>query len=155
MKTLNSYITERLHITKKTGVQTYKYFPQNNYDLVKILEDKLKEDKNANLNDINVSNITKMPYLFQYLDPYNIDISQWDVSNVTDMRYMFDGCKNFDSDLSDWDVSNVTNMNGIFEGCKKFTGKGLENWDVSNVKDMKRIFLNCDSLKNKPSWYKE
>ena len=43
----------------------------------------------------------------------------------------------------------------MFCNCKKFEGKGLEKWNVSNVKFMQGMFDDCDSLKNKPSWYKE
>ena len=46
-------------------------------------------------------------------------------------------------------------MTMMFSKCESFEGKGLETWDVSNVIDMKWMLGGCDSLKNKPSWYKE
>ena len=90
MKNLNNYIIERLHITKKTSI--YNYFPKTKEELRKILEERLTKDKNADLNDIDVSQITNMFELFYKLDPHNIDISNWDVSNVTNMSYMFLNC---------------------------------------------------------------
>ena len=42
----------------------------------------------------------------------------------------------------------------MFYGCKKFNSD-LSKWNVSKVKDMEYMFLGCDSLKNKPSWYKQ
>jgi surface protein len=125
MKNINNYIFEKLNVKNIKG---YAYFPKSWGELRRILEERLKEDENANLNDIDVSKITDMDHLFNGLDPHNIDISEWNVSNVTDMYKMFLYCENFNSDLSKWNVSNVI--------------------------DMSNIFMGCDSLKNKPSWYK-
>ena len=131
MKSLKNFIHEgfKLGKNKVSEPTENKYFPKDKNQLSEILKKRLAEDENANLNNIDTSNITNMSYLFKYLDPHNIDISEWDVSNVEDMNGMFYECKNFNCDLSDWDVSNVI--------------------------DMKWMLGGCDSLKNKPSWYKE
>jgi surface protein len=151
MKNLNNYIFEKLNV--KDIRNQYKYFPKTKEELRQILEKRLKEDKNADLNDIDVSQITNMASLFAGLDPHNIDISEWDVSNVTNMSNMFVYCKNFNSDLSNWNVSKCTYMSYMFDSCKYFNCD-LNNWDVSNVINMKDMFFRCTSLKNKPSWYK-
>ena len=148
----------KLGKNKVRKVTEHKYFPENKSELKDILEKRLKEDKDVDLNDIDVSNIKDMSYLFYSLDPHNIDISEWDVSKVVDMERMFSYCTNFNSDLSNWDVSSVTNMKHMFYFCVSFEGKGLENWDVSNVEDMTYMFNQCHivyDLKNIPSWYKE
>ena len=162
----------------------YKYFPKTKLELTELLK-KLINSGEINLNCIDTSAITDMSYLFgafNNIKNINFNVSNWDVSNVENMNYMFFDCKNFDCDLSSWDVSNVEDMYEMFGNCKKFTGKGLENWDVSNVtdisymfigceklicdlsdwdvsnvkdKNMELTFYKCDSLKNKPSWYKE
>ena len=157
MKNLKDVITERLHITKQTGI--YNYFPETREELKEILKERLAKDKDADLNDIDVSKITDIGIvngygLFEGLDPHNIKLDKWDVSNVTNMSYIFYYCYNFNSDLSNWDVSKVEDMKGMFFRCKKFEGKNLEKWDVSKIKDMTDMFYGCDSLKNKPSWYK-
>ena len=131
MKDLKTYVLEGFKLGKNKVSKTieYKYFPKNENELRIILRKRLAKDNDADLNDIDVSNIDDMINLFTYLDPHNIDISEWNVSKVVDMRYMFYNCENFNSDLS--------------------------NWDVSNVKWMDSMFYGCNSLKNKPIWYKE
>ena len=155
MKDIITYIQEgfKLGKNKVENKIEHKYFPKNKWELQDILRKRLTEDKNANLNDIDVSKVSNMFDIFDSTDPHNIDISEWDVSNVKNMSMMFFECKNFNCDLSDWDVSNVVQFDHTFYGCKKFTGKGLENWNVSNVEYMVNMFDGCDSLKNIPSWY--
>ena len=158
MKSLNQYINEKLKVSKKQ----YNYYPKTREELDNLLDQLLKERGwEANLNDIDTSNITDMSglftryrtriYKFKYNKNYNFskfngDISEWDVSNVTNMIDMFDSCEKLDCDLSNWDVSNVKNMGFMFYGCKSFEGKGLENWDVSNIINMYAMFESCEKL---------
>ena len=69
MKTINNFIVEhlkystfsineRLKISSKS--KFYSCQPKDKFELRKILEKRLAEDKNANLNDIDVSEITDM-----------------------------------------------------------------------------------------------
>ena len=150
----NACINEKLTIVHKPSVYDYVYAPEIKEELKEIIEKRLKQDPNADLNDIDVSNIKNMNKLFAGLDPYNIDISRWDVSNVQDMSAMFKNSKNFNSDLSRWDVSNVKDMYCMFINCKNFDSD-LSNWDISNVQDMRRMFDCCDSMKKLPTWYNE
>ena len=167
MIAITNYIQEKLKINSKTKINKYNYHPIDEYNLRRILEDKLKDNKNADLNDIDLSKIDylreleKLEHgnyttygLFENLDPYNIDISKWDVSHIKDMQSMFKGCENLNCDLSNWDVSNVKWMADMFNGCKKLNCD-LNNWDVKNVKDMSDIFKKCPLEKNPPKWYHE
>ena len=142
MKTLNSFIIEKLKLGKNIQINNYNFFPKDFDELRSLLEQLLEErGPHADLNDIDVSQVTSFgdtiktgkykSYwgLFYGLNPHNIDISEWNVSKVENMRGVFFNCKNFDCDLSKWDVSGVKYMDFIFDGC--------------------------NSLKNKPSWYKE
>lgn len=115
---------------------------KNKKELRNLIEQLLYNDHNANLNNIDVSNITDMDYLFEDLYAYNIDISEWDVSNVEHMSGMFLNCQNFNCDLSKWNVESARFMDSMFYGCKKFN-QNLSNWDVSNVKNMEEMFSNC------------
>ena len=102
MKTLKIYIQEAFKLGDdnfKSKKERYTCQPQTKDELQEILHERLKEDKNVNLNDIDVSKITDMSELFGRLDPYNIDISDWDVSNVKNMEKMFYCCENFDCDF--------------------------------------------------------
>ena len=135
MKNLKDIIIEKLNV-KNIKIHPYKYHPQTKEELRKILEERLAKDKNADLNDIDVSEITDMSSLFFRLFPHNIDISKWDVSKVENMESMFES-SGFNGDISKWDVSNVTNMGSMFY-CSKFTGKkgDISKWNVSKVENM-------------------
>ena len=147
MKNLDNYISERL-ITEKLKLgkaSGYTCSPTNKEELHNIIAKRLKENPDANLNDIDVSQIIHMSCLFGGLDPHNINISEWDVSNVEDMRSMFLDCYNFNSDLSAWDVSKVTTMEHMFAYCENFNSD-LSKWDVSKVTNMDEMFAYCDNI---------
>ena len=142
MKSLTSYIQEKLIIKKNKSSNNYNYFPESKEELKDIILKRIKEEGNeVDLNDIDVSNITDMSGLFTRTD-FNGDISQWDVSNVTDMSYMFAECNKFNQDIFQWDVSKVAFMKCMFYGCEKFNSD-ISNWDVSNVKEHYFIFSVC------------
>ena len=154
MKNLITYINEGFKIGKTKAKSYYTFQPKDRDELKKIIKERLKEDKNADLNDIDVSNINNMSNLFFMLDPHNINVSGWDMSNVEDTNGMFYNCSSFNCDLSNWDVSKVIDMGYMFYECEKFDSD-LSNWNTSNVVHMKGALRHCISLKNKPSWYKE
>ena len=150
MKQINKYILERLHINK--DIKSYNYHPKTKVELKQIVYKLIKErGNNADLNDIDTSEITDMNYMFG-LSNFNGDISKWDVSKVEDMNFMFAHSK-FDGDLSNWDVSKVEDMHCMFRGSN-FNGD-ISNWDVSNVKYMRNMFDESPLEKNQPKWYKE
>ena len=129
MKNLKDIIQERLHINKDT-VNYYNYHPKTRDELKELVDKLIKErGKDADLNDI-------------------------DTSEITDMNYMFYRSK-FNGDISNWNVSNVKRMDSMFLRSE-FTGKNgdISKWDVSNVKDMGAMFYNSPLEKNPPKWYK-
>ena len=114
MKSLQKIILEKLKI-RKSNKPSYKYFPKTTEELKDLIKQLIKKRGNeGNFNDIDVSNITDMSYLFDDMKEFNGDISGWYVSNVTNMEGMFWNCKPFNQDISKWDVSNVTNMSWMF-----------------------------------------
>ncbi len=90
----------------------------------------------ADLNFINVSNVTNMDRMF-YKSQFKGNLSNWNVFNVTSMEGMFEG-SSFSSDISKWNVSNVTTMKRMFAESE-FKGN-ISNWNVSNVTDMSGLF---------------
>ena len=112
--------------------------------------DNAQEGDTIDLNDLDVSKVYDMSYLFKdtgdgWSKFFNYDISEWDVSNVITMMSMFEDCKQFNCDLSGWDVSNVKDMKYMFHNCVVFNCD-LSGWDVSNVKDMNCTFANCQEF---------
>ena len=155
MKQINKYMSERLHINKDIKSNIYNYHPKTKDELEELINKLIKErGNNADLNDIDTSEITDMNYMFG-LSNFNGDISKWDVSKVEDMNFMFAHSK-FDGDLSNWDVSNVENMGTMFQ-YSEFTGENgdISKWDVSKVKNMWHMFYKSPLEKNPPEWYKE
>lgn len=122
-----------LHITSKTRPL---YVPERTYqrptsrdELKELIRQELRrQGPDADLNHIDVSEITDMSWLFCYFGIRNIKIESWDVSNVQTMEYMFYGCDNF-------------------------TGVGLDNWNTSNVTNMSYMFRDCDAIVKPPRWY--
>ena len=144
MKQLISFIQEKLKIKLDTKINNYNYFPKNNNELKRIIKTLIKERGNeANLNDIDVSQITDMSKLFEddprefILCKFNGDISEWDVSNVENMGSTF-YLSSFNGDISKWDVSNVDNTRFMFR--RSLFNKNISNWNVSKVKDMQFMF---------------
>src|SRR5574344_792763 len=113
MKSLKLYITEALHVNRNTKGNYHNYHPKTKDELDQLIDKLIKErGLNADLNDIDTSEITDMSYMF-YESHFNGNISKWDVSNVTDMYSMFQDSK-FNGDISKWDTSNVKIMSFMF-----------------------------------------
>ena len=158
MKYIKDYILEALKINSKSKVNkiNYNYYPKDFRELKQLIEKLLKErGNNADLNDIDISKITNLSYLFNGVNTvyFNGDISKWNVSNVENMYNMF-ASSYFNGDISEWDVSNVKDMGYMFIWAKKFN-KDISNWNVSKDTNMKNMFLHSPLEKNPPKWYNE
>ena len=135
-----------LHITSTTvsaNTKSVRIRPTAKAELKDLIKLELVcQGPDADLNHIDVSQITDMSWLFNELNPGNIKIDKWDVSNVTNMSWMFSFCKKFNADLSKWGtrVSNVTTMQSMFLGCEEFDCD-LSDWNVSNVVNMNSMFM--------------
>ena len=157
MKILNfNQFNEKLKVNQISlsdlkDIDVYSYHPKTKDELKQIIEERIKnEGPECDLNDIDVSNITDMSYMFRS-SKFNGDISQWDVSNFTNMCCMFKGSE-FNSDISKWNVSNVKDMRYMFYKSE-FNGD-ISKWNVSKVTNMSDMFYGCPVETNPPAWYK-
>lgn len=152
MKKINNFISEKLHI--RHNMKSFDYFPENKSELEAIIDRRLKLAGNsADLNNIDVSKIPNLSYLFKKFPQIeNIKIDEWDTSKMTNAKHMFEGCKKFNCDLSKWDVSKLQDASYMFSGCSKFN-QDLSNWKIDNLLDCSCIFYKCSSLQyNMEKW---
>ena len=73
MKKLNQFITEKFRLSKDnlTYQHQYNYYPKTRDELIKIIDELIKErGKNADLNDIDTSEISDMHYMFVHPQNY-------------------------------------------------------------------------------------
>ena len=154
MKIFNtSEYSEKLKIRQvnvKNIDYTYSCKPQSTKELADIIKKRMIEKgEDCDLNDIDVSEITDMRFLFKpdYFDgmQFNGDISKWDVSNVYNMGFMFCGLTKFNCDISGWNVSSVINMRNMFHNCNNFN-QDISGWDVSKVETMECMFYNASAF---------
>ena len=152
MKNLTQYINEYLIKKKIDKVRDNKtqilYTPKDRSELVQTISKLLKEGQ-TNLNCIDVSNITKMDYLFNNFTSFNGDISEWNVSKVENMNGIFMNCENFEGwQIENWNTDSLVYANSMFYNCEKFDCN-LSNWNTSNIKYSKEMFRYCENFKGK------
>ncbi len=110
---------------------------------------------NADLSNLNVSNVTDMSWMFNDTGhntiSFNLDLSSWNTSKVIGMGEMFYGAgyysQIFNVNLSNWDTSNVTYMSLMFccagRSSNTFIISGISNWNTSSVTNMTMMFDSC------------
>ena len=165
MKTINNYISERLHLTKNLAANAkyqteYKYKPTSRKELIKNIIDEYKEQKKdvidnrdleLDLTMIDTSEIDDMSYVFQYYPTKTIDLSTWDVSHVKDMENMFAQCKNLTDvyGLDKWKTDSLTNIYQMFTGAKQLKNIGdISSWNFKKIKYMAMAFYGCENLED-------
>ncbi|WP_430815135.1 BspA family leucine-rich repeat surface protein [Carboxylicivirga sp. RSCT41] len=93
----------------------------------------------------DLSNVTKLRYMFSGASSFNADLSNWDVSTITDMEGMFKDATSFDGDISNWVVSKNTNFFSMFEGATSFN-QDISNWKVNSATIMSHMFTGAISF---------
>ena len=112
--------------------------------------------KYGEINNWDVSKVTRMSYMFEDAESFNQPLNKWDVSKVVYMGYMFWKARSFNQPLDNWNVSNVKYMDSMFRGASSFN-QPLNKWDVSKVYFKQQMFRDASSF-NQPlhaPWYHE
>ena len=150
MRTLTEHINESLKIGKNLSEwAAYSCQPKTRSELKEIIKDRISKDgPECDLNDIDVSLIDDMSYLFRE-SKFNGDISRWNTSNATNMRYMF-AESYFNGDISRWDVSNVNSMVSMFADSQ-FNGD-ISKWNTSKVENMDSMFARSKFNQDISNW---
>ena len=162
---LNEYITEELKPSRKVGNVKYNhsftdrngtrhedgYRPKDRKSLTRLLQALRRErGDEGDYNDIDVSRITDMSYLFEDNNfvRFNGVITGWDTSKVTNMSSMFSGAIVFNQPIGKWDVSNVWDMSFMFQRATTFN-QPIGDWDTHKVQNMSGMFQDATSF-NQP-----
>ena len=102
----------------------------------------------------DVSRVTSMHGLFQFMGEFDEDISGWDVRSVEDMEFMFYSASRFNRDLSQWDVRGVRDMESMFFGARSFD-QDLSRWEVRGDCKMYNMFYASPLYNRAPKWWRE
>ncbi len=93
----------------------------------------------------DLSQVTRVMYMFSEANAMNQDISHWDLSNITHMSGMFHLNTGFNQDISAWDVRNVTHMNDLFRNATAFN-QDISSWNTSSVTSMQNAFRSATTF---------
>lgn len=148
MKKLKDIIVEKLRLTKNK-VQEYNYHPKTKEELSTIIWKKYKNRKDdiLNLNDIDISKIEDLSYLFEHIHVKTIDINEWDVRRVKDIHGLFWTNDTVEEiHIEDWDVSNIESTYGAFYFCTKIKELNLDNWEFNKCTEFDLMFKGCENL---------
>ena len=119
---------------------TYSCQPNTKNELEYIIDSRVsKHGPKCDLNDIDVSMITDMSWLFSDSD-FTGDISNWDVSRVKTMHGMFYN-SSFNGNINDWNVSNVLDMTKMFV-LSKFN-QDISDWKINERCVVYDTFFRC------------
>ena len=66
------------------------------------IREKIRNKDFDNIENWDVSGVTDMSGLFNYMKDFDLNINNWNVSNVTAMRFMFHHCNKFNQDIGNW-----------------------------------------------------
>ena len=137
MKHINTYINEKLKISKPNKIVEHTLFPKSRGELVDIIKYQTKINGNeCSLNHIDVSHIENMAYIFKKV---NGDISQWDVSNVRAMTEMFER-SDFNQPIGKLNPLKLTEATFMFSESK--FNQDISRWDLFKCKTFS-MFLHC------------
>ena len=119
--------------------------------LIDIIQERIdKYGNDCDLNDLDISLVTHLNYLFYLFPEFNGNISNWNTSNVLDFSFMFYKCK-FNQDISNWKFNKAIYMNNMFEDSK--FNQDISNWKFSKkLATTQEMFLNSEFDQDISNW---
>ena len=119
--------------------------------LIDIIQERIdKYGNNCDLNDLDISLVTRLNYLFYLFPEFNGNISNWNTSNITDFSFMFYKCK-FNQDISNWKFNKAIFMNNMFEDSE--FNQDISNWKFSKkLATTQEMFLNSEFDQDISNW---
>lgn len=166
MKSLNSYIFEKLKIKKTPKNECFK--PNVIGDLVEEIKRRINNSNSSilDLSNIDCSNLDSLENLFRHVfkitnsgnDMSNIkilNVSNWNVSSITNFEYCFTRLDNIEyiEGLDTWDMRNANTINAMFSNCRQLKELDLSEWELHlseketfGHRTIEAIFLSCHNL---------
>ena len=140
----------------KNYKKPYNYYPKDNIELEQIIARLIEERGNeADLNDIDTSQMVDMSYIF-YCTDFDGDISKWDMSKVVNTTGMFYRSKfsGKNGDISNWDVHNLKSISYMF--YKSHFNGDISKWVVPVIPiiNSTKAFSGSPLEDHEPQWYK-
>lgn len=148
MKTLNNFILEKFKINSK-NIKNNKYIVKDKNELLKIISKRAldNEDGVLDLNDLDISNVKELSYLFENVKVKSVDMNKWNVSHIKDIHGLFWCNRNIEEVfISDWNTSNIESFYGVFYTCENLKKLDLSDWKFDNCKEIDLMFANCINL---------
>lgn len=98
----------------------------------------------TNLDNLDVSNVTKFALTFKYCKSIDeIDMSKWVMPNLNEIDWTFQQCEKVkELDFSGFNFSKVTRFNGIFYNTLNLEKVIFKNKDFSNAVILNTVFVN-------------
>ena len=150
MKSINNFITEKLHINKNIKNKQVEYFPNDFKELKKIITKRALDSNDGvlDLNDIDISKITNLSYLFENINNIkSVNMNDWDTSKVTDIHGLFWCNKSIEKIyINDWNTNNIESFYGTFYDCENLKTLDLSKWKFDKCKEIDLMFANCSKL---------
>ncbi len=104
---------------------------------------------NTNMNNIDVSNISRIDGVFNQCTSFNQPLNNWDTSIAVNFSSIFAEATIFNQPLDNWDTSNSVTFKGTFDRAFAFN-QDVSSWNVSaiTVSSGLEFFMSSRSCSN-------
>jgi surface protein len=162
MKTIHTYITEKLKIRKTNNTPVFyitdadsleKYVNEHfNKDTKHLDLRNISFERCEDINKQRLSSITMHKYIGYFCAAYKvetIDVSNWKFGKYESLYELFESCWRLTEiiGLDTWDLSYIKTVERMFAGCTMLTDlQDISDWNLSSCISFTQMFDNCKSL---------